>query len=229
VESAGPFTRDDSLPGVGASPELMASIFAVHFDPREKNSTPENVRIPTGYVVVRVTDVIPPATPTFEQARAKVEADFRRERGANLLASKLQELADRAHAEHNLRKAAAEVGATVKSSELVGPQSQVPEIGNMSGAAAAVFSMKFGDISAPINTGSGGVVIALLEKQAPPAADFDKDKEQIREELVQRKRNQMMQLFAVNLRQKMQKEGKIRINQKELERLSPATPPESGE
>ena len=39
----------------------------------------------------------------------------------------------------SLKAAAKEVGATVKTSELVSPSSQVPDIGSMSGAGAVAF------------------------------------------------------------------------------------------
>ncbi len=57
-----------------------------------------------------------------------------------LLAQKTQELSDRAHAEHDLKKAAKELGATVKTSDLVDPTAQVPDIGALTGAAAQLFT-----------------------------------------------------------------------------------------
>ena len=74
--------------------------------------------------------------PTFDQIKAKVEDQFKTQRAQQMLAQKTQELADRAHAEHDLKKAAKELGATVKTSDLVGPTAQVPDIGSLTGAAS---------------------------------------------------------------------------------------------
>jgi peptidyl-prolyl cis-trans isomerase D len=171
--------------------------------------------------VFQVVEIKPPATPSFEEAKSRVEEDFKRERAQQLLSQKLQELSDRAHAEHNLKKAAAEVGATLRTSELVGPDSQVPEIGSLAGQASAVFELKPGEISSPINTGRGGAVLALVERQEPSPADFDQQKDQLRESLLAQKRSQTLDLFIDSLRARMEKQGKIKINKQEMDRLLP--------
>ncbi len=212
-----PFSRSDTLPGLGNSPELMEAVFNAR-----ANSPPEAVRTAQGYAVFQVTEIKPPATPTFDEIRARVENDFKSERAAFLLSKKTQELADRARAQHNLKKAAKEIGATVKTSELVTPESQVPDVGQMSGPASVVFSMKPGDISGAISSGSSGLVLALVQKQEPTAADTAKSREQVRENLLQKRRSDRLELFVENLRQRMEKEGKIRINQQEMSRIAGA-------
>jgi len=85
-----------------------------------------------------------------------------------LLSQKTKELSDRAKAEDDLKKAAKELGATVKTTDFVLPDGQVPDLGNLSGPAAVVFSMKPGEISGPIENGNTGAVLSLLEKQELP-------------------------------------------------------------
>jgi hypothetical protein len=60
----------------------------------------------------------------------------------------------------------------------------------------------------------------LTDKQEPPASEFDQQKDQIRQTILQRKRGEAIQLYISSLRDKMQKDGKIRINDKEIQRLS---------
>ena len=84
--------------------------------------------------------------------------------------------------------------------------------------------MKPGEISAPINTGRNGVVVALLEKQEPPPAQFAASKERLRDQLLQKKRNEFLEVFATNLQKQMEKSGKIKINQQELKRITTPTP-----
>ncbi len=217
-------TISDSLPGIGSAPEFMQALFQ-----SRQGGPVESIRIPQGYVLFQVTAVQPPTEPTFEQIKDRVESDFKNERAGALLAQKTQQLADRAHAEHNLRAAAKEVGATVKTSDLVTPQSQVPDIGAMSGPASAAFALKPGEISGPIAAGRNGVVIALLDRQEPTPAEFAKDKDQIRQEVLYQKQQEMFALFASNLKDRMQKDGKIKIYQKELERVTPTGAPSQGQ
>ena len=222
VQTSGMISRSDTLPGIGPAPELTEAIFNA-----KANSPADQVATQDGYAVFQVTDIKPPATPTFEEARAKVESDFKSQRSAQMLQQKIQQLADRARAEHNLKKAAQEVGATVKTSDLVTAKDQVPLIGSMSGPASAAFALSPGQVSAPINTSGGAVVIAITDKQEPSAEEAAKSSDEVRESLLQQKRAEAFQMFATDLRQRMQKEGKIRINKAEWERVM-NNKPESG-
>ena len=119
------------------------------------------------------------------------------------------------------KKAAKELGATVKTSELVSPTGQVPDIGSMqSGQANLAFTMKPGDVSAPIQNGNTGVVLRILEKQEPSAAEFAKAKDQTRDKVADEKRGELFELFVTNLRQDMEKRGKIRVNEQVMKQLS---------
>jgi peptidyl-prolyl cis-trans isomerase D len=208
-------SRTDALPGIGFSPEFMGAVFSA-----QEKSLPDMVRLPQGYAAVELLGVKPPATPAFEEIRARVENDFKSERASMLLGQKTAELSDRARAAHDLKKAARELGAAVKTSEFVGPEGQVPGLGSMTGPAALVFTMQPGSISGPINNNASGAVIHLLEKQEPPAQDLAAKKDQIREGLLQGKRSDLFGLFLANLRQQMEKEGKIKINPDEMKALT---------
>jgi len=208
-------SRTDSLPGIGAASEFMDAIFSA-----SAKAAPDMTNLRQGYVVYQVTAIQPPKTPTFDQIRSRVESEFLNQQATTVLAQKTQELSDRAHALHDLKKAAKEVGATLKTSDLVTPKDQVADIGAMSGPANVAFTMKPGEISGPINNGTSGVVLSLLDLQEPSPADFAKQKDQIRDQVLQQKRDQMFQLFLADLREGMQKNGKIQINQQVLKQLT---------
>jgi len=208
-------SRTDSLPGIGNSPQFMEAAFA-----QTAKSAPDMIQIPQGFVIYQVLDIKPPATPTFDEIRSRVEEEFKNQRATELLGQKTQELADRAKAEHDLKKAAKELGATVKTSDLVDPNGQVPDIGSMTGPASAAFSLKQGEISGPINSGSNGAVLQVIEKQQPSDTDFAAKKDEVRDALLQQKQNELFGLFVTNLRQQMEKAGKIKINQEEMKGLS---------
>jgi peptidyl-prolyl cis-trans isomerase D len=211
------FSRKDVVPGVGPAPQFMDAVFTA-----EDKSPPAMAATSQGYAVFQLLGVKPPATPTFEEIRASVETQFKNERATVLLTQKTQELSDRAKSEHDLKKAAKELGATIETSDFVLPDGQVPDIGSMTGQASVAFGMKPGDISGPINTGANGAVISVLEVQAPTDADFAAKRDQIREQLLQGKQQEIYELFVVNLRDQMEKSGKVKINQDELKALTRA-------
>jgi peptidyl-prolyl cis-trans isomerase D len=211
------FGRKDMLPGLGPAPQFMDAVFTT-----AEKSPPQMAATSQGFAVFDLLEVKPQSTPTFEEIRTRVEQEFKNERSSVLLSQKAQELSDRAKAEHDLKKAAKELGAVVKTSEFVSPDGQVPDIGSMTGQAAVAFSMKPGDISGPINSGANGVVIAIMEVQTPSETDFAAKHDQIRDTLLQGKEQELFGLFVTNLREQMEKTGKIKINQEEMKTLTHA-------
>ena len=135
------------LPGLGPAPQFMDAVFAA-----QPKSAPEMAATSQGSAVFQLQEVKPPSTPTFDEIRTKVEDEFKNgARRSIAVSQKTQELSDRAKSEHDLKKAAKELGAAVKTSDFVAPDGQVPDIGSMTGEAAVAFTMKPGDISGPIN------------------------------------------------------------------------------
>jgi peptidyl-prolyl cis-trans isomerase D len=217
-------TRTDSLPGIGNSSQFMDALFT-----EPEKSPPDEVRLAQGTAIFELLAIKPPATPTFEEIRSRVETDFKSERADALLSQRTQELSDRAKAEHDLKKAARQAGATMKTSDFVLPDAQVPEIGSMSGPASVAFTMKPGDISGPIVTSSDGAVLSVLERQAPTEQEFAAKKDLIRDSLLRTKQAELFTLFVANVRAQMEKSGKIKINQNELRTLTREPGGEEGE
>jgi peptidyl-prolyl cis-trans isomerase D len=209
------FSRKDVLPGLGPATQLMDAVFT-----EQEKSPPDLASASQGIVVFQLLGIKPPSTPTFEEIHSRVEEEFKNERSSTLLAQKIQELSDRAKAEHDLKRAAKELGAEVKTSDLVLPDGQVPDVGSMTGQASVAFTMKPGEISGPINSGSNAVVIEVLENEKPDEAEYAAKRDQIRDQLLQSKQQELFGLFVSNLRDQMEKSGKIKINQEEMRALA---------
>ncbi|MGC2245980.1 MAG: peptidyl-prolyl cis-trans isomerase [Terriglobales bacterium] len=216
-------SHNDTLPGIGASPQLMDAVF------NEPDKAPPDIaQVPQGYVVFQVLGIKPPATPTFEEIRARVESEFKNQRAGFLLQQKTQELADRAKADHDLKKAAEDLGASFMTSDFVSPDGQVPRIGSLTGQASVIFTLKQGETSGPIISGSDGVVAKLLEKQAPTEQEFAAKKDEIRQQLLEAKQNEMFQLFVSNLRKNMEKSNRLKVNEDEMKALTRQASSEEG-
>jgi len=208
--------QTDALPGLGSAQELSNALFSA-----KKSDPPALAQTPQGYAIYQVTEIEPPRTPAFEQIRAQVEDQFRAQRAQALLTQKTQELSDRARAEHDLKKAAKELGATVKTSDLVNASAQVPDVGAMSGSANVAFGLAVGEISGPLQGSAGsGIVLAVLEKQEPSPSDVKQAWDRASESLLDQKRQVLEGLYVQSLRDKLEKDGKIKFNKKEMERMS---------
>jgi peptidyl-prolyl cis-trans isomerase D len=165
--------------------------------------------------VYTVLNIVPAHAPTFDAYKAHVLEDFRDQQIASLLHSRTQQLAIKAH-EEGLDKAAKEVGANVLTSDLVDGSGQVPQLGDMSTQGAVAFTLQPGQISGPIYTERSGVVLKLLDKQAPTEAQIQQNMDATRDKLVQQRRETAFAVFASSLEQRFIQRGLIHYNKKAL-------------
>jgi peptidyl-prolyl cis-trans isomerase D len=199
-----------TLPGMSDSSKLLTAAFALQpGSPVQVATTGDN-----SFAVFQVTGIKPAHTPTFEEYKSHVLDDFRDQQVTALLARKTTELADRAHAEHDLAKAAKEVGATIKTSDLVSRDQQVPDVGSLGQSAPALFDLSVGQISNAINNGTTGVVAKIDEKQQPSADDLAKNFDATRDGLLNQRREQMYGVFVNNLVSSYEKASRILLNRK---------------
>lgn len=206
-----------TLPAMSDSSKLLTAAFA------SRPGTPVQVAA-TGdnsFALFQIADVKPARTPTFDEYKSHVLDDFRDQQVTSLLARKTNELADRAHAEHDLAKAAKEVGATIKTSDLVGRDQQVPDIGALASAAPALFDLTIGQISNAINNGTTGVVAKIDDKQEPSAEDMAKNLDSTRDTLLNQRRDQMYEVFVSNLVTSYEKADRVLVNRKIQQQQTP--------
>ena len=85
-----------------------------------KGDKPQYAPTGEGFAILQVAGVTPSHAPTFAEWKDKVLEDYRDEQLPGLLNSKTQQLDDKVKATGDLAKAAKEMGATVKTSDLVG-------------------------------------------------------------------------------------------------------------
>jgi peptidyl-prolyl cis-trans isomerase D len=131
-----------------------------------------------------------------------------------LLSQKTAELAAKAKAQNDLAKAAKEMGATVKSSDLVDQTGQVPDLGAVGQIAPQIFDMTPGSISGPINAGRTGVVVKLVDKQQPSDADIAKNLDQTKDQMLEQKRQEAFEVFANNIITEYKKKNLVRVTAK---------------
>jgi peptidyl-prolyl cis-trans isomerase D len=167
-----------------------------------------------GYAIFQVTGITPAHLPVFADFKATVAKDYADERLPMLLAQKTKELDDKAKASGDLAKAAKEVGATVKTSDLVGDSGQVPDLGQVGSVAPELFTLSVGGISGPINAQRTGVVAKIIDKQEPTAAEIAKNLDQTRDTILDQKREEAFGIFLSATEDRYKKAKLIAINAK---------------
>ena len=153
--------QDGTIPALADSTKLLAQAFSA-----KRMAPPQVAATGDGFAVFTVLDVKAPHAPDFASYKDHILGDYREQQLPQLLAAKTAELANKAKSGNDLAAAAKAVGATVKSSDLVGRDAQVPDIGALATAAPQLFTLDPGQLSGPINSGRTGVVVKLVDKQA---------------------------------------------------------------
>jgi peptidyl-prolyl cis-trans isomerase D len=186
-----PFNRQCVIAALPDGSQLISKAFDAKVgDPPQSAPTGE------GYAIFQVTGISAAHAPTFADWKSHVLDDCRDEQLPTLLATKTQELADRARSLQDLAKAAKSVGATVKTSDLVGPNDQVPDLGEISQVAPQLLELPVGGLSGPINAQRTGVVAKILDKQEPSAEDIAKNLDQTRDQMLQERRRDAFGVFV---------------------------------
>jgi peptidyl-prolyl cis-trans isomerase D len=196
-------------PGLADSSKLMGEAFTA-----KKDGPPAVASTGEGFAVFQVADIQAAHAPTFDQYKSHLVEDFRDQQLPQLLASKTNALVAQVRQTGNLATAAKAVGATVKSSDFVGRDGQVPDLGQIGQMAPQVFSLNEGQVSDAINTGRNGIVIKVTGKQEPDPAAVAKNLPQAREQMADQRREELFAVYVTSVTQQYEKSGRVLMNKK---------------
>src|ERR1700723_3164400 len=209
--------KDGVIPGLADGSAMLTQAFAV-----VKGADPAPVSTGDGFAVFQVTDIKPAHAPDFAAYKAHILEDYREQQVPQLLSAQLNKLEARAKVLNDLRKAAEEMNVTLKTSDLVGKDGQVPDLGAMSGPGSVAFSLAKGAISGPINAGRTGIVLSLLDKQEPTADDIAKNFNATKDKLLNDQREEIFRVYIGELTQKYEKGGAVRFSKQQTQPGLPA-------
>src|SRR5665213_3629645 len=180
----------------------------------KQGDPPQSAPTGEGYAIFQVTGVTAAHAPTFADWKSHVLDDYRDEQLPRLLAQKTTELSERAKSENNLAQAAKETGATVKTSDLVGLDGQVPDLGQVAQVAPQLFDLSKGNISGPINAQRTGVVAKIVDKQEPAAEEIQKNFDTTKDQLIRAHQDEAFNVFMSGVLDYYKKHNLIRMSAK---------------
>ncbi len=209
VVTTPPVARNGVIAALPSSTDLLSKAFAA-----KQGDPPQFAPTGEGYAVFQVTGIQPARAPAFADWKPHVLDDYRNEKLPALVSQKTQELADKAKAGNDLAKAAKEAGATVKTSDLVTPTGQVPDLGDVGQVAPQLFDMNVGAISGAIHAERNGIVVRIDDKQEPSEDEIQKNFDQTRDQILDERRGDAFNIFLSGVMGDYKKHNLIRINAK---------------
>jgi peptidyl-prolyl cis-trans isomerase D len=200
-----PVTATDPILELGNSKEAKDAIFRLRQD---ELSLP--IRTDRGYLVLSVKQIQPAHPGSLEEVRDKIVTELKQQKSTELARTKAEDLAKRIKGGEKFEAAAKSLGLEAKSSDLFARNGSIS--GAVSGKqVSAAFQLKPGDVGAPLNLGANWFVYRVAEKQEPNPADFEKQKKELTDQVLQTKRTVAFDAFRTSLEARLRQEGKLRI------------------
>jgi len=198
---------------LGKSTEVRDAVFS---QPAGELSLP--IKVGRGFVIVSVRQIVPSHQGTFDEVRARVEADYVKEKSAELARARAEELAKRAASGEGLEKAAKALGIPVKVTDPFTRAGTVPDVGGGEQLAPA-FTMKVGETGPATQIGGKWIVYTVTDRQEPPPDEYVKQSSEISQEMLASKQEAAFEAFRLALEDQMKAAGKLRINEDNLKRI----------
>ena len=209
-----PVAAGDPLGPLGVSNEARDFLFSAQ---KGEDSSP--IRLDRGTVIVRVTDIQPAHQAVLAEVRSKVEGDFRAEKSTGLARERAEEIAKRAKGGEPLAAAAKAVGLEAQNSDMLARNDTLAGLTPMRKFANA-YTLPVGQTSAAVPVGTNWLIFRVAERQEPNPTELMAQQEQIRRQIVQSKQQLAFEAFQESLRQRLLREGKLKVNDQVLRRLT---------
>jgi peptidyl-prolyl cis-trans isomerase D len=171
-----------------------------------------------GYLVLSVKEILPAHQGTLEEVREKVVADLKQEKASTEARSKAEEVVKRVKSGEKFDTAAKAFGLDAKTSDAFARNGSISNVASGKQLAAA-FQLKPGDVASPLNLGANWLVYKVVDKQEPNPADFEKQKKEIADQVLQNKRSLAFEAFRTALEDRLKKEGKLQLMPEKLRRF----------
>lgn len=210
VSETRPVGQTEPLLELGNSQDVRNAIFQ-----QRVGDVSLPVRTDRGYVVLSLKEILPAHPGSLEEVRDRVIGDLKREKGVEEARSKADELAKRAKSVENFDAVAKALGLESKTSDAFARNGNIP--GGPSGKQlSAAFQMKTGEVGAPLSLGANWLVYRVVEKQEPNPDDFEKQKKDLTEQVLQAKRSLAFEAFRTSLENRLKEEGKLKLMPEKL-------------
>ena len=202
-----PVAATDALLELGSSQEVKVSdsIFRL-----KQGDLSLPLHTDRGYLILSIKQILSAHQGSLDEVRDKVTADLKQEKATAEARAKADELTKRVKAGEKFDAAAKALGLDPKTSDDFARAGSISNVASGKQLSAA-FQLKAGDVGSPLNLGANWLVYKVVDKQEPKPEDFDKQKKEITDSVLQSKRSLAFEAFRTALEDRLKKEGKLRM------------------
>jgi peptidyl-prolyl cis-trans isomerase D len=206
--------HDETLPELGAQPQLIEAALNLNLQ-----QISEPISIEESWYLVSPREKVASTIPDFATVKEEAEKKKKSEKAEQLAKEKAEAILAKVKETKNLAAAVAEQKLTVEETDPFTRQGgYIPKMGSLAELKKAAFQLTPESPVAPqVYVWGGNAFVAVLkEKISPSAEEFDKQKEEIRGQLLKRKQSDAMNELVLLLK----KRSTITYNQDALLKLT---------
>ena len=206
---SGLFLQDEPIAGIGVAPAVGQAAFQM-----KEGEVSEPLRTPQGYAFITVTGKQDPYVPKVDEVKSKVRDEVLKQKAVEAARQKATTL-HASMASGDFEKAAKSAGLDVTTTELIARGAPMGDAGVSPALEAAAFSLPAGAVSDPVVTDKGAVIVKVLERKDVVNEDLAKQKDSLRAEILNDKRNKFFASYMSKARQRM----KVNINRDTINKI----------
>ena len=211
VTETGLILLAEPIQGIGSQPELSGRLFGM----KEGDLTPA-MRVSTGWVFGTVTGRQDPYIPKLDEVKTRVADDVKQEKAAAMAKDRAASIAAELKSAKDFAAAVKRAGLEMKSTELVARGSAIPDLGISDSIDNVAFALPQGGVSDAITTPTGTAIIRVTEKVNVTDAELESGKDQMRDELVNARRDKFFGAYMQKAKQSL----KITMREDTLARVT---------
>lgn len=205
VRESPPFKQGEVVPDFGNSESFANLAFQLR-----QGDVGEPISVPKGLAVIQVAEIVPEHVPSLNEVQARVEEDYRASQSNVVADQKAQQFLAKLKGGEDFKKTAKEFDVTVQESKDITRQDNLNETIPGSTMASA-FGLSIGQ-SGLAKAANSTVVFQVVAHTPANELDFAAQQSQIAEDLLRSKRDVAFEIYEQNLKQQMEKSGKLTLN-----------------
>ena len=196
------FENGKSLEGIGENPDIQKIVSKLKEGELAKPFFIE--RGEKGWVILQEEKEIPSSIPSFEEAKDRAARDFRASMSVRIVDEKIKEWAKELKENVPLKKIIDNKGLFVKDTGEITRSSNIPEIKDQEDFKGLVFSLSENKPVVFFKASDGYFLLKLVKKIPIDEKDFEKQKDELRKNLLESERTSLFTEELKNLRAQAQ-------------------------
>ena len=203
------FGKEEPIAGLGIAPAVAERAFEM-----KDGEVSEALRTPQGFAFIAVTGRQDSYVPKLDEVKAKVRDEVVKKKAVDVAKQKAVTIGAQMKS-GDFNAAAKAAGLDVKTTDFIPRGAPIGDVGVSPAVDTVAFGMQPGQVSDPIATDNGTVIVKALERQDPAPGDLPSGKASLKTELTNERRNRFYSSYMTKARERM----KVNVNRELIAQL----------